>query len=122
MKSRQGFTLIELLVVVAIIGILITIAVPRFMSMTGGARVAATKANHRQIVSAVSMYIAEKDGAVPTATSDLDAYLPAYTSGNNAVEGLWDKPAGSVYNFNSDGRVVSIEATLDGAPIASWTT
>jgi prepilin-type N-terminal cleavage/methylation domain-containing protein len=75
MKLRKGFTLIELLVVVAIIGILTTIAVPKFMAMTEGSKKATLEANHRIIVSAISMYIAANDGAVPSQGSDLDPYL-----------------------------------------------
>ncbi len=41
--AQQGFTLIELVVVITILGILAAFAVPRFASMEGQARTAATQ-------------------------------------------------------------------------------
>ena len=125
MKLRQGFTLIELLVVVAIIGILITIAVPKFSKMTDGARKSATEANHRQIVSAVSMYIAAHNGITPNAQALLDTYLPPKGAASDGVAALKDKPEGSTYSFtyNAD-KSVTIKAFLDGAttPHCEWTS
>ena len=124
MKLRKGFTLIELLVVVAIIGILVTIAVPRFQTMTGGAKDAAAQANHRQIVSAVSMYIAAHQGKLPERKSDLNNYLPVNPNDptQDGIDYLQDQPAGAVYAFENQDGQVSITTTLDTKQIAKWVT
>ena len=55
--KQKGFTLIELLVVVAIIGILAAVGVVAYSGYTSGAKVSATKANHKTAVKYISSEI-----------------------------------------------------------------
>lgn len=70
-KSRRGFTLIELLVVVLILGILIAVAVPLYLSSVKSAATQAVKANLKTIGQAAQAYQV-KQGTYPT---NLDALI-----------------------------------------------
>jgi prepilin-type N-terminal cleavage/methylation domain-containing protein len=67
--SRRGFTLIELLIVVVIIGILATIAIPKFANTKQKATVASMKTDLRNLVtSQEGFYFDNNDYAGSTTT------------------------------------------------------
>jgi type IV pilus assembly protein PilA len=70
LSSEQGFTLIELLVVIVILGILVAIAVPSYLSFRGNASQAAAQANVRS--------------AIPAA----EGYFQSPTAGNGSYTGI----------------------------------
>lgn len=73
MKAK-GFTLIELAIVIVIIGILVAVAVPRFVDMTTEARRAQRQSTLSSINSAYAIYLAKNGGQYPNWTQ-LSGYL-----------------------------------------------
>jgi prepilin-type N-terminal cleavage/methylation domain-containing protein len=92
--GKRGFTLIELIVVIAVIGILVLLAAPKFLGYTKDAKVAALQADAKVLSNAALQYNIKEEVwptsgtfafADPTAEA-LEANLPAgVTEANLAV-------------------------------------
>ena len=81
LASEQGFTLIELLVVIIILGILVAIAVPAYLSFRGNAQDAAAKANVRSAIPAAeSFYQATNDTYTGMTLAGLQAQAPGVSN------------------------------------------
>ena len=57
--GRRGFTLIELLIVVVIIGILASIAIPKFAATKDKAKLASVKTDLRNVMTAQEAYFSD---------------------------------------------------------------
>ncbi len=72
--TRYGFTFLEIMFVVAIIGILLSIAIPRFVGRTQKARIEAAKLQIQHFKTSLGAY--EMDiGTFPTTSQGLKALL-----------------------------------------------
>jgi type IV pilus assembly protein PilA len=78
-RDERGFTLIELLVVIIILGILLAIAIPSYLSFRGRANTSAAQANVRAAVPGMEAYNA--DHATGYAGANLAKLQASYDAG-----------------------------------------
>ena len=94
--GEGGFTLIELLVVVVIIGILVAIAIPLYLSYRQGAENKSVQSDIRNAVSSVESYYSQNN-AYP---ADLGA-ATVHTSNGNTL--YWVLSSGSPASYTICG-------------------
>ena len=76
MFSRKGFTILELLIVIAVIGILIGIALPRFKGMQDEGNIARAKGELRMLQTAVESYAIHNNNVLPAALTQVANTTP----------------------------------------------
>lgn len=128
-RAAGGFTLLELIVVLAILGIIVSIALPAYRDATRRAREAVLKENLQRMREAIDEYYTDRDEYPPTLRDLVDAgYLrsmpedpitestetwevelaPWEMVDEGDVAGIWDVRSGA------EG------VGLDGTPYSEW--
>lgn len=129
---RTAFTMIELIFVIVILGILATVAIPKFSGSGERARIASGKADVAAIRSAIMAekqkgvikgqkgYIENGTGADADGNSQMDkgglfAGVLTYPKQNSTSLGQWSATAGSgTYTYNINGTT-SVQFTYTPA-------
>ncbi len=102
-NKQQGFTLMEILIVVVIISILAISIVPQFLDQPDNARIAATKADIKNIETSLGMYRMDNS---------------TYPSTSQGLQALVQKPSGSpeARNWKPNGYIVKLQDDQWGNP------
>ena len=120
MKSQRGFTLIELLIVVVIIGILASIAIPKFVNTKEKTYVAQMKSDLRNLATAEEAFFYDSTKYSPN-LAQLNNFSPStgVTLTVTAAPGGWNARADhaqtprSCYLFAGSGPPIG-PATVEG--------
>jgi len=128
-RTQSGFTLIELMIVMAIIGILITMAIPSFIGAIKHAREAALKEDLQTLRTAIDTYTMDKQKG-PQSLDDLvqNGYIRAIPEDPmTRQKDTWvTDTTESMYSLDetepgiTDIHSGSTETGSDGQPYSSW--
>ena len=111
-RDESGFTLIEIAAVVVILGVLIAIAVPAYVSFTSGAQTAAGKTNVRSAIPAAEKmggtngnYAGMTGAALRTTAPGIGPNVKAVAVNSNNGYCVQDTESGGATFYNVVGGV-----------------
>ena len=122
--NQRGFATLEVILMVMVIGILASVAVPRFTSVTTAANTAKIQSDLSTIDTAISIYYMEK-GTYPSSVSDLGDYLRDAANvkpptGKAYVDGAETEISATEYAIETIDN--ETRATLDSKTAGSFTS
>ncbi len=118
MTDAKGFTIIELMIVVIVIGLLVVMALPNFLSLKDHAREAGTRENAHTLQVATEDFAATNNGIYSTAAGDLTPLLPGAGMMANSFT---DQPTEPQFGAaaSAPGQI-GLEPHLDGGIVTGY--
>ncbi len=122
-SNRRAFTLIELLIVVVIIGILASIAIPKFANTKEKAYVASMKSDLRNLTSAMEAYFNDNNSSYASSTAALGTTYRS-SSGVTVTMGTvtatgWAATAAHTTTSKTCSLTVGGTSTNEGVPVCN---
>ena len=116
--NQRGFATLEVIMMVVVIGILATIAVPRFTDVTTKANTAKIQSDLTTIDTAIQMYYMEK-GSYATTIKDLvdNNYLmdePIPPTGEAYIDGTATKITAKTYGLTDNKDRATLDSNTSG--------
>lgn len=115
--NQRGFATLEVIMMVVVIGILATIAVPRFTDVTTKANTAKIQSDLTTIDTAIQMYFME-NGKYPEKISDLvDKYLmdePTPPTGKAYIDGTATEITAKKYDLTEKKDRSTLDSNTSG--------
>jgi prepilin-type N-terminal cleavage/methylation domain-containing protein len=105
----RGFTLIELMIVVAIIGVISSIALPKFANLVVKSKEAAVKGSLGSVRSAITLYYSNTEGLYPASAAFLPGALTTGTKYLRVIPGIAvPTPANHTYTNQVTGTMADL--------------
>lgn len=122
--NQKGFATLEVILMIVVIGILATVAVPRFTDMTTKANTAKIQSDLATLDNAISIYFMEK-GTYPTQLSDLSDYVKDIENvkpptGRAYIDGTATDIKGKNYAITAGSNNEESRATLDSNTLGKF--
>ncbi len=110
-SAEAGFTLIELMVVLLILAILLAIAIPTFLGVTGSANDRAAQSNLNTALTNAKTIYQQSNQAYPTAASQLASSISSYEPSLPMTTGT-SVTSGKVGAYTDQGTTFNPNAAL----------
>ncbi len=98
LRNKKGFTLVELIVVIAVLGILASIAVPRFSGVKESAKLAVDEQTVELMKKGIELYYAEHD-VYPSSTKEAKDAI------HKVLDEIPAPQTNNKYWYKSDGHI-----------------